>query len=308
MQKFRAVFRTHRQRCLSTAILIATAGAFALSMFFAMPGKAQSQTQATPPIKFEFDVASIKLNKSGETPRNLIAVDGIPMVGMFRAHNTPLIDLIRETYQLGIGTGTDDGRILGAPGWLNSDRFDIEAKIDSSVLDALKKLPPDERKLQAQHMMQALLAERFKLVVHTENRDLPVYSLVIAKNGPKLQESKPQDGNGGKAGTTGLQVLGRGGPIKGQGTPIADLVWLLSRITGRTVVDKTGLMGEYDFTLQWTPDEAQSPTFSPSGQLPDPNGPSIFAAIQEQLGLKLEAGKAPLPVIVIDHVERPSDN
>jgi uncharacterized protein (TIGR03435 family) len=319
MQKVRVVFGSHRKWMLRAAVLTAAAVSIVFGMSVATPSKAHAQTQDTAAIKFEFDVATIKLNKSGEIGRSLIPVAAIPMSGMFRATNMPLIDLIREAYELGPGMGADDGRISGAPSWLGSERFDIQAKMDSSVLEALNKLGPDQRKLQAQHMLQALFAVRFKLTVHFENKELPIYSLVIAKNGPKFQESKPVDaaasgpqyqyGRGGRGGRGGVQMFGRGGPIKAQGILIADFVPLLSTILGRTVVDKTGLTGKYDFTLQWMPDETEASTFPAGvGQPPDPSGPSIFAAIQEQLGLKLESGKGPVAVIVIDHVERSSEN
>ena len=316
MQKVRVVFGSCRKSMLRAAVLAAAAVSIVFGMSVATPSKAHAQTQDTAAIKFEFDVATIKLNKSGEIGRSLTPVVAIPMSGMFRATNMPLIDLIREAYELGPGMGADDGRISGAPGWLGSERFDIQAKMDSSVLEALNKLGPDQRKLQAQHMLQALFADRFKLTVHSENKELPIYSLVIAKNGPKLQESKPVDAAAsgpqyqyGRGGRGGVQMFGRGGPIKAQGILIAEFVPLLSTILGRTVVDKTGLTGKYDFTLQWTPDETQGSTFPAGfGQPPDPTGPSIFAAIQEQLGLKLESGKGPIPVVVIDHVERPSEN
>jgi uncharacterized protein (TIGR03435 family) len=101
---------------------------------------------------------------------------------------------------------------------------------------------------------------------------------------------------------------GDGGPVTGQAIPVANLVHLLARQLGRTVVDKTGLTGNYDFTLKWAPDESQGPPGMDNGSPPDSSGPSLFTAIQEQLGLRLEAQKGPVEILVIDHVERPSDN
>jgi uncharacterized protein (TIGR03435 family) len=243
----------------------------------------------------------------------------------FSAKNVTLMTLVRSAF--GIPPGADDSRISGAPKWLDSEKYDVEAKMNSAVLDELKKLSPEESKLAQQHMLQALLADRCKFAFHRESRDLPIYSLVIAKNGPKLQEAKPvatppadappadfggrgsRGGRGGRGGA-GIMIRGRGGPLVGQSIPIANLVEVLSMMMGRTVVDKTGLTGKYDFTLQWTPDDAQAPSSFPpgAGQPPDPAGASLFTAIQEQLGLKLEAGKGPVEIIVIDHVERPSGN
>jgi uncharacterized protein (TIGR03435 family) len=162
-------------------------------------------------------------------------------------------------------------------------------------------------------MLQALLADRFKLTIHRETKDLPAYALVIAKNGPKLQEAKPgtypEDGKG-HAG----RILMDPGQLTGQGLPIATLAEFLSEWLGRTVLDQTGLKGNYDFTLKWTPEPGQGMMLrGPEGSNPGPEGgpptdsPAI-TAIQEELGLKVESTKAPVEVLVIDHVEKPSEN
>jgi uncharacterized protein (TIGR03435 family) len=282
----------------------------------AAPTEAQSYIQnatASGPT-FAYEVVSIKLNKSGTDNRPVM--NDTP--DAFIAKNVPLLMFVQSAYGI-----FDADRIQGAPSWLTSDRYDVDAKMDSSLVDKLQRLGPDERKLTKRHMLQALLADRFKLTTHSETKELPVYLLVIAKNGPKMQDAKPGDtyskgfndgvGRGG-AGT--IQLRGRGGAV-GQGVPTANLADMLSFVLRREVLDKTGLTGKYDFTLEWTP-ESQGPGFlnrpagAPDGQLgasaPDSNGPSIFTAIQEELGLKLVAGKGPVEVIVIDHVERPSEN
>ncbi len=166
------------------------------------------------------------------------------------------------------------------------------------------------------------------MTVHRETKELPVYALVIAKNGPKLHEAKPGDTyangikgpDGGPTGTGIMRVkMGAGGTseLVGQGLPIESLVRLLSGQLHRTVLDKTGMKGIYDIMLQWTPDESHGAMFkgAEGGQLgtdsapsPESSGPSIFTAIQEQLGLKLESQKGPVEILVIDHVERPSEN
>ena len=173
-------------------------------------------------------------------------------------------------------------------------------------------------------MLQALLANRFKLAVHRETKDLPGYALVVAKNGPKLHDAKPGDtypngikGPDGQPGQ-GLMIMGGlGGPLTGQGINIENLVRVLSQQLGRTILDETGLTGKYDFTLKWTPDDRAGPISaanqgggSRSDDAPssDSSGPSIFTAIQEQLGLKLESRKVPVEMLVIDHVEAPSEN
>jgi len=174
-------------------------------------------------------------------------------------------------------------------------------------------------------MLQELLADRFNLPLHRETKGFPVYGLVIAQSGPKLHKSKPGDtySNGAK-GPDGLP-LGpgphvmrfTGGQLICQGVPVAFLARELSRQLRGTVLDKTGLNGNYDFTLQWTPDESEARMFrgTEDGQQGTENtpslessGPSIFTAIQEQLGLKLESQNGPVDVLVIDHVEKPSEN
>ena len=170
-------------------------------------------------------------------------------------------------------------------------------------------------------MLQALLADRFKLTVHRETRELPVYSLVIGKNGPILQETKPDPsappapGPAASRGGSSIRISKMSsGPatMTALHTSASDLADSLSVQLGRTVLDKTGLTSRYDFTLKWTADDAQLPL--PSGSAPppslttDPSGPTLFTAVQEQLGLKLEPGKGPVEVVVIDHVERPSGN
>ena len=202
--------------------------------------------------------------------------------------------------------GIEDDQISGAPKWVNSETYDIEAKVDGADSAELERLSEDQRHL----MFQSFLVERFKLKVHWETKDLPVLALVVAKGGPKLQQAKPGDtypngikGPDGKAGGhAGMMMWGRG-RLTGQGIPIASMVPPLTQQLGRIVQDKTGLTGKYDVELRWTDDTG--PDTRPAS---DPAAPSIFTAIQEQLGLKLDSQKAPVEVLVIDHVDAPSAN
>jgi bla regulator protein BlaR1 len=255
-----------------------------------------------------FEVASIKPNKSGT---GMTMLHTTP-VG-FSASNISLRALIQQAY------GVEENQILGAPSWVGSERYDIEAKVASSDTDALHDLNPDQRRL----MLQPLLADRFQLKVHTELKDLPVLVLVVAKGGPKLHEAKPGDtypnglkGFDGEAGGPGMMLM-RPGQLTAQGVDLSFVAKQLSQQLGRTVQDQTGLTGKYDFTMQWKPDRDPSPM--PGAPQPGQQGPdatlstdsseaSIFTAVQEQLGLKLESGKAPVEVLVIDHVEAPSGN
>jgi uncharacterized protein (TIGR03435 family) len=247
----------------------------------------------------EFDVVSIKPNKSGSGMfRSMTIPDGI------RSENAPLIMLIRQAYGL---FNSNDDLISGLPDWAKSDRFDIEAKVAGADLDDLKKLNRDQRGL----MMQALLADRFKLKAHRETIERPIHSLVVAKGGEKLKPAREGDAypNGikGPDGVAhgGMMSMGRN-QLTAQGVPVANLVSMLTQITGRTVIDKTGLTGNYDIALKWTPDDGPPPMLN--GE-PDPNAPpNIYTAVQEQLGLKLEAGKGPVEGLVIDRLEKPSEN
>ena len=301
---------------LITAALLAVAVPVVFGLLRATPSQAGTQTQDAATTAFTYEVASIKPNKSGNNMVRLM----LPPNGL-TGTNVTLQMLIKAAY------GVEDNQISGVPSWLNSERYDIDAKMDSSVADELRKLSEDQRKLERQRMLQALLADRLKLTVHRETKELPIYALVIAKNGPKLQEAKPGDtyANGIK-GPDGRSVpgmmrmtMGAGGKseLTVQGQPLASLARLLSGQLHRTVLDQTGLKGIYDYTLQWTPDQGPAPMFKgteggqpgPDGAPPpESSGPSIFTAIQEQLGLKLESQKGPVEIIVIDHVEKPSEN
>jgi len=169
-------------------------------------------------------------------------------------------------------------------------------------------------------MLQALLADRFKLTLHLENKDLQQYSLVVTQNRPKLQQSKPNDTypNGLKGpdglGGPGMMTMDIGnGRLTGQGLSMSTLADLLSRQLGSTVLDKTGLTGNYDFTLQWTPDANElavvKARLGTDGLPPvEASGPTIFTALQEQLGLELKSQTGPVGILVIDHVETPPEN
>ena len=266
----------------------------------------QTQTQAQPSSaeRPTFEAASIKPAKPGAMGSFIRNQPG----GRFSANNMTVKNLLTIAYDV------QPFQIVGGPGWLDSERYDVEAKAEeSSDGDAAAKPPSDMRKqMDAQRLrLQSLLAERCKLTMHRETRQLPVYAMVIAKGGPKLKESPVNT-----TGKPNMQMRMGFGQLNGVDTPLSILAETLSRQLGRVVLDKTGLTGNYDFNLQWTPDAGQMaamgpPPGAPPGMAPppsDPNGPSVFTAIQEQLGLKLESQKGPVDVWVIDSVEKPSEN
>jgi uncharacterized protein (TIGR03435 family) len=178
-------------------------------------------------------------------------------------------------------------QILDGPSWLTFTRFDIAATADTNGLS--RSIVSDPKHDLKRLMVQSLLADRFHLKLHEDSRMLPAYDLVLAKSGLKLQ---PSQSNG--------KTIGVGkAHFNGQGLSMPLIAEELSQIAGRIVVDKTNLSGRYDLKLEWTPDDAPST---------DTSTPSLFTAIQEQLGLKLESAKEPVPVLVIDHIESPTPN
>jgi uncharacterized protein (TIGR03435 family) len=253
----------------------------------------------------EFDVVSVKQDKSGTGMMRLMSKpDG------YSATNVSAKLLIQVAY------GIREDLISGAPGWADTARFDFDAKVAGADVDALKKLSPEQRR----SMLQPALADRFKLKVHNETKQLPVFELVLAKGGSKLKEAKPEDtyANGIKgpdgASRAGMMRMGAG-QVTGQGINVKSLVNLLATQLHQTVIDKTGLTGNYDFELTWTPDQDSGPMFKGADGAPqradpppDSTGASIFTALQEQLGLKLQSTKGPVETIVVDHIEMPSEN
>jgi uncharacterized protein (TIGR03435 family) len=243
-------------------------------------------SEAPAPV---FDVASIHLHIPEPHEHNSIVSS--PFDGHFRAENVSVVMLIHWAYEM------PETRILDAPGWARSNYFNIDAAADPAVDQRLHNLTSDAGRKQKELMVQALLADRFKLVTHTETRELPIYELVVAKGGAKLGDPK-------NSGTTFDYSRGR---IEVDGSnSVAFLAEELSKETGRDVVDKTGITGRYNLKLHWTPDDATEPQLL--NGVPVDSGPTLFTALEEQLGLKLEPAKGPVQVLVIDKVEMPSAN
>jgi uncharacterized protein (TIGR03435 family) len=241
-----------------------------LLLFAAQVAHAQTSAPA-------FDVATIKPaapSPDGHTHINY------PPDDRFSAINITLPALMQWAY------GVPQKQILDGPSWLSTTRFDIQAKVDPGEIKALTSEQIADLK---RRMLQALFADRFHLKLHQETRTLPAYDLVLAKGGAKLQPTQSK----GKS-------IGFGNShFNGEGLTTALIAEELSLIAGRVVVDKTNLTDRYDFKLQWTPDDAAAT---------DNSAPSLFTAIQEQLGLKLESAKEPVPVLVIDSIDLPTPN
>jgi uncharacterized protein (TIGR03435 family) len=259
---------------------------------FAQTGAPVPQSVA-PPVDqptatLTFDVASVHLSAPSTDGHNHIWND--IHESHFRTGNLSIRDLIQYAYNL------PKSQIVGGPGWLDSGMYDIDAKSSPEVDVRLKAMPDGDAAQQKRVMVRELLKERFSLTTHEETRVLPVYNLVLAKGGAKFQ---PSDHSG-----TRIDVGRSRIHVQGSDDTIGLLARELAQSQGRLVVNRTGLTGRYDLTLRWTPDE--TPLLN--GE-PDPNAPpGLFTAIQDQLGLKLESGKGPVPVLVIDHIEPPSAN
>jgi uncharacterized protein (TIGR03435 family) len=210
-------------------------------------------------------------------------------------------------------------QLIGAPDWIATERFDIVAKMAEDTNSAQGAARPGDTRL----MLRPLLAERFRLEVHHEQRELPIYALVVANKGGQLGASlrrsgidcvalaataptAPQPPNADRP-TCGMR-LGPGLLTAGA-IPLSQFTNALAPFLERIVINRTELVGNFDIDLSWTPEQVSQGTPAPGAPpLPaiDPSGPSIFTAIQEQLGLKLESTKGPVDVLVIDHVEQPT--
>jgi uncharacterized protein (TIGR03435 family) len=240
--------------------------AFQAALMCAVPVRAQVSAPA-------YDVVSVKPNHTGGRPQM-----GSGAGGTLTATNVNLKLLIELAYNVRAY------QISGGPSWLESVGYDIVATVEHPVN------PNAANRDYFRQLLQNLVADRFKLKVKVETKELPVYALIVGKDGSKLKGGeKPEN-------ATDMRMRGGPGLMIGQKLTIQVLSEALSEVLGRPVVGKTGLPGYYDFKLEWTPDDSDTP------------GASIFTAIQEQLGLKLESQKGPVEVVVIQAAERASEN
>jgi len=264
-----------------------------------------------------FEVASIKLRERTPSPApppdganpgapvkrmKVAPVDeGPPPTGHLHMI-LPISILITSAYNLPVGS---ESRILGGPDWLRQDidQFEIQAKIEDSEYAAMQKMTPAQQHERVALMEQSLLADRFRLKVHFETREMPVYALLIAKSGAKLSPAKHEESS--RISTLASE---QGREMTAIGVTLERFVLsplLTGPLGGRQVLDQTGPKGAFDFTLKWTPEQLAA---SAAAKDVGADAPSFFTAIREQLGLLLVPSKAPVEVIVIDHIEQPSAN
>jgi uncharacterized protein (TIGR03435 family) len=232
------------------------------------------------------EVSTIKPTKPDEQ-RFMLVFNG----GHFKTTNISLSKLLAFSY------GVHSKQLIGLPPWAETDKYDIDAKPDTEGT-------PNKQQLQV--MVQKLIADRFSLKFHQDKRELPVYVLSVAKTGPKLTKSENQGG-----GLPGFGLRGLGALMVRNSTMSEFAGMMQETVMDRPVIDQTELKGKYDFTLNWTPDDSQFGGMAAKMPPPTDNTnppPNLYTAIQEQIGLKLDATKAPADVMVIDHVEKPSEN
>ena len=263
-----------------------------------------SATDATGGKALAFDVVSVRQNASGGTSRTRPPQYG-PTADGFRMTNMPLRFAIITAYVPQSGGTLFTNDMPGMPDWAQNENYDIDARVAEADLAEWRK--PAMQPVMLRAMLQALLADRFKLTVHRDTKEVSTYSLVVGKNGPKLKETTPGEPHPGAMAIPGGGMMvpqdGRGAVVQFYDASMATLSPFLSIFAGRPVQDKTGLTGRYDFSFK-----KPSPmgSLSAGEDASDPE-PTVFSAVEE-LGLKLEAAKGSVETLVIDHVERPSEN
>jgi uncharacterized protein (TIGR03435 family) len=283
-----------------------------LRMLLAAAGIAAT-VHAQPAASTAFEVTSVKPNRSPEM-RNM-KMQSFPG-GRFSATNLPLRLLIVTAYNLPF----QSMRLSGGPEWINSERFDIEARAAQGAIPS--GLPDNVRQEKMRLMLQSLLADRFKLTIRRESRELPFYALVVAKNGAKLQRAGIEEKDCTPGPVDGVSCHGfRGGQgrgLHGKAVTMADLVQFIENWTDHPVEDTTGIQGLFDIeTDGWVPMRGPPPRPatapnpsappSPDGDMSDPTRPTLFMVL-EKLGLGLKLQKGPIDIYVIEHVERPTEN
>lgn len=278
------------------ARLIGRRGMWLVCVALGMAGGTAARAQE-PAVKLpSFDVVSVKPNNTGSgSIRMSMSSDH------FQLTNATVAMMIQNAY------GLKPNLLFNLPPWATSQHFDVQGKVIDPDMKLLDKLTAEQRR----PMYQEFLKERFGLVCHMETKELPVFEMVVTKGGAKMAVEPPADP---KAVEDKNQRLGRGGVMtngdasgfhmEAKGVKMATLANMLSGQTGRTVVDKTGLTGEYSFKLQWAPEEGTGRKADPAAEAL----PSIFTAVQEELGLRLVASKGDVETLVVDHLEMPSEN
>ncbi|MBI3208322.1 MAG: TIGR03435 family protein [Candidatus Solibacter usitatus] len=266
---------------LAGRLTLALAACAAIAIPFAI-GILRAQTLPPPP-QYKFEVASIR---PGDPSAPNARIGPGPQGGL-RTENTPVMELLIFAYDL------REYQFTGGPGWVRTDRFNITAtpdKPEEALHPSMGREKFEGQVNRQRQRLQALLTERFGLVLRAETREMPVYALKAGKSGHKLVKTDETQ-------VTNMSLNRNGGRLKATACDLMMLTRALSTILGRTVMDETELTGVYDLQLEWTPDQS-----------PEGGGASVFTAVQEQLGLRLESKKGPVRVFVIEKIDKPSVN
>jgi uncharacterized protein (TIGR03435 family) len=261
-----------RHACILGALTMRLSGS-------ALPQGAPVQPHDLSREALQFEVATIKPSAPGVGSSSTNSTNGFLQIT-----NQTLRTIIQYAYNV------RDFQISGGPGWMGSDRYDVAAKPENGAHDQ-----------QMKQMLQTLLSDRFQLRFHRETREGTVYALFVGKNGPRLQPAKKSDSSGITSGRNSMGLS----TLSGKRASLDEIAANLSARLGRPVFDKTGLTDKFDFELSWVQDLTPSGAGAPS---PAVSGPSLFTAVQEQLGLRLESQKGPVEILVIDQVSRPQEN
>jgi uncharacterized protein (TIGR03435 family) len=296
-------------------------GLAVLGLFCVVPTRAQLTLPREGETLPSFEVATVK---PAAADAHMMRIQWMP--DGYRMDNLKLSTIIRNAFD-----AQSDAQLVGGPQALLEKHFDVQAKIDANDTAQLKAMSRDDQERRMDLMMQALLRDRFQLKMHVETRELPVYALVLAKGGPKLQPAAPSapapEPDAGvqppalpdqlphrpPPGSSMMRMSPTKAEMTVSGGTMEELASMLTgqgEIGGRFIIDRTGLTGKYDWYLAWTPVQMGMETApkGSDGSPPDSDAPGLFTALQEQLGLKLESQKGPVQVVVIDHLEPPSPN
>jgi len=303
-----------RKLLLSTAGILSVLLPVVYGLVRPAQGQEPSSSQNAAPNAAVLNPAGAHVSISpGDSGNGVIQQRIIYSPNGLTAKNETLLDLIKLAY------GVQENQISGGPAWMSTARFNVDVKLDDSLVAEIKKLTPEQHKIERDLMFQNLLADQFKLALHRESRLLPGYALVIAKNGPKVQPAKPGDtypngikGPDGSPGGPHRFAFGTD-EFVAQALPISFIAERLAAHLNKPVVDRTGLTGDYDFTLKWPqksePVETVVHKNAETGAKETTvhiGSASLVAAVEEQLGLRLDPQTIPLPVLVIDRAEKPA--
>jgi uncharacterized protein (TIGR03435 family) len=312
------VRESRKERMNRRSRFVATLAVFATPALFGATAATSGLRATSIQSPLQFEVASVKVNRSASAK-----VDIPRQLGdRFTATNVTLRQLIQHAYQL------QEFLIVGGPSWMPTDRFDIVAKAEGDGSRESGQVDTAGAPSREQLMLRALLAERFSLRVHTDTKELPIYALVAAQRdgtpGPQLRQSAQacesrdvdsrmqnrQAPSIAEPPRCGMRILP--GTIQSGGVLLAQLATGLSPLVGRVVRDRTGLAGYFEFTLRWTPDQIPQGYDRKAAAIGLPpietDGASIFTALREQLGLRLDSEKGPVEILVVDRAERPVEN